>query len=258
MSKEELVKAIKENKIKLFLDRSKDRHYLYDEKFPHKFTGGEFSKWIDSRGTEKGDPFIELTAIKVIGVEKESGISEATPSSEVKSDREDDSTEDEEDDPAVANQGTENPRTTKVVSDVKDTSNVAVNESGDKVGKADATTEKAQATEATSDKTEKGVLNVKIKSTGYFYDRYGNKDFSAPHSVGGDYMDVCGYFDLKALNGDKSIGSIPSKIVPYDSYRTVYELADELEAIKGYKGAYYSKVDSFGHTTHIEIKIEKS
>ena len=58
----------------------------------------------------------------------------------------------------------------------------------------------------------------------YFLD-----DFSVPHTNGGYYMDVCGYFNLTAQAGDETLGSVGVKIAPYDQFHTMDELYAELD-----------------------------
>lgn len=75
------------------------------------------------------------------------------------------------------------------------------------------------------------------------------KVYSIDHTNGGKWLDKCGYFDLTATVGDKAAGSVHAKVVPYDSYRTPYELFDEIEALKSYKGDRYVEVGSIGHSS---------
>ena len=77
------------------------------------------------------------------------------------------------------------------------------------------------------DEAGKVSLKLWIDINCYFGNRSGNVDFSAPHSNGGAYLDLCGYYTLNVTAGDKAVGSIHTKIVPYDSFRTVYELYDD-------------------------------
>ena len=75
------------------------------------------------------------------------------------------------------------------------------------------------------------------------------KIYSIDHTNGGRWLDKCGYFNLNAKVGKKTAGSVHAKVVPYDSYRTPYELFNELEELKAYKGKRYVEVGSVGHTT---------
>ena len=58
----------------------------------------------------------------------------------------------------------------------------------------------------------------------YFLD-----DFSVPHTNGGYYMDVCGYFNLTAQADGETLGSVGVKIAPYDQFHTMDELYAELD-----------------------------
>lgn len=81
------------------------------------------------------------------------------------------------------------------------------------------------------------------------------KVYSIDHTTGGAWLDKCGYFDLTATVGGNAAGSVHAKIVPYDSYRTPYELFDELEELKAYKGDRYVEVGSIGHTSVDEYDL---
>ena len=74
-------------------------------------------------------------------------------------------------------------------------------------------------------------LTVTFRNNCYFYDRNGNADLSVPHSNGGAYMDVSGYFDLTAESGDTTLGSAALKIAPYDNFHTMAEIYDEIDEI---------------------------
>ena len=93
-------------------------------------------------------------------------------------------------------------------------------------------------------------LKVAIKSNCYFYSN-GKVDYSVPHSNGGAFLDICGYFTLQAVVDGNTVGSLKAKVVPYDSYRTVYELYDDMEALvkAGEKSGLYVKMESMGETT---------
>ncbi len=299
MSKEDLIKAVEEGKVKLSLDRDDSRSYLDKDKFPNAFKGGDFSKWLDNRKGNKAKPFIKLKEIKVKGYDKEKAdkakaskkdggnkkdgkdqkaeeSDEDGPGNSINSKAADDNSKEPGKDASEKNTGksqntsdiasakekvsSEKTEVDKDKSEPKTEANSG-NEATDNAENnngvsAAADDEKANLNEESGNGNEeksgeeKGVLQVKIETTTYFYDRKGNKDFSVPHSVGGAYMDMCGYFDLKALKDKEVLGSIHSKVVPFDSYRTIYELYDELEGIKAYSGNLYVKVDSFGHTTN--------
>ena len=79
---------------------------------------------------------------------------------------------------------------------------------------------------ATSQITENGItyLVLTFKNNCYW-----GTDPSAPHSSGGSYLDVCGYFDLSAKLGDTELGSVATKVVPYDDFNTMAEIYTELD-----------------------------
>lgn len=83
----------------------------------------------------------------------------------------------------------------------------------------------------------------------YFANRSGSVDYSAPHSNGGAYLDLCGYYTLNVTAGDEAVGSIHTKIVPYDSFRTVYELYDDIDALAAMDTDLYVAKESMGQTT---------
>jgi hypothetical protein len=83
----------------------------------------------------------------------------------------------------------------------------------------------------------------------YFANRSGSVDYSAPHSNGGAYLDLCGYYTLRVTADGKDIASCHAKVVPYDSFRTVYELYDDLEALAATDTDLYVSKESMGQTT---------
>lgn len=83
----------------------------------------------------------------------------------------------------------------------------------------------------------------------YFANRSGSVDYSAPHSNGGAYLDLCGYYTLRVTADGKDIASCHDKVVPYDSFRTVYELYDDLEALAATDTDLYVSKESMGQTT---------
>ena len=83
----------------------------------------------------------------------------------------------------------------------------------------------------------------------YFANRSGSVDYSAPHSNGGAYLDLCGYYTLHVTADGKDIASCHAKVVPYDSFRTVYELYDDLEALAAMDTDLYVSKESMGQTT---------
>lgn len=83
----------------------------------------------------------------------------------------------------------------------------------------------------------------------YFANRSGSVDYSAPHSNGGAYLDLCGYYTLRVTADGKDIASCHAKVVPYDSFRTVYELYDDLEDLAAMDTDLYVAKESMGQTT---------
>ena len=83
----------------------------------------------------------------------------------------------------------------------------------------------------------------------YFANRSGSVDYSAPHSNGGAYLGLCGYYTLRVTADGKDIASCHAKVVPYDSFRTVYELYDDLEALAAMDTDLYVAKESMGQTT---------
>ena len=83
----------------------------------------------------------------------------------------------------------------------------------------------------------------------YFANRSGSVDYSAPHSNGGAYLDLCGYYTLRVTADGKDIASCHAKVVPYDSFRTVYELYDDLEALAAMDTDLYVSKESMGQIT---------
>ena len=101
-----------------------------------------------------------------------------------------------------------------------------------------------------TDNDGKVYLQVILDINCYFYTtRYKDVDYSAPHNNGGAYLDICGYFNFTASSGDKVLGSAHAKVVPYDSFRTVYELYDDIDALAGMDTDLYVSRESMGTTT---------
>ena len=74
-------------------------------------------------------------------------------------------------------------------------------------------------------------LTLTFGNNCYFYDKNGNVDLSVPHSNGGAYLDVSGYFNLTVKTADKMLGSVALKITPYDNFHTMSEIYDEIDEI---------------------------
>lgn len=72
-------------------------------------------------------------------------------------------------------------------------------------------------------------LTLQLENACYF-----GTDPSAPHSNGGKYLDVCGYFQLTALWQDKTLGTAPVKVVPYRQFHTMDEIYAEIDALTAY------------------------
>ena len=100
------------------------------------------------------------------------------------------------------------------------------------------------------------ALAVSFHVNNYFYStnwRTGETsvDYSVPHTNGGYYMDVCGYFDLTAQISGETVGSAPVKVAPYEKFNTMWEIYKELEAIEatGTANGLYVKKLSMGQST---------
>lgn len=114
-----------------------------------------------------------------------------------------------------------------------------------------------QAIRIESITVEGSNLKVKVNTFGteYYYtadetaENSVKKVYSIDHTNGGKWLDKCGYFDFVASIGGEKVGSVHAKVVPYDSYRTPYELFDEIESLKAYKGNRHVEVGSIGHTS---------
>ncbi len=107
-----------------------------------------------------------------------------------------------------------------------------------------------------NEKNGKAVLDVAFHVNNYFYStnrRTGasTPDYSVPHTNGGYYIDICGYFDLTAKIGGKAIGSASVKVAPYESFNTMWEIYKELDAIAaaGTKNGLYVEKFSMGQST---------
>lgn len=101
-----------------------------------------------------------------------------------------------------------------------------------------------EVTTSVTDTDGQKALVATFSTNGYFYSR-GTADNSVPHSNGGSYLDVCGYFKLTAKDADGNIlGSVDVKIAPYDSFHTmdeIYTELDEMVAAAADSGVYVKK-----------------
>lgn len=94
-------------------------------------------------------------------------------------------------------------------------------------------------------------LDVTFDVGCYFYGWGGNVDYSAPHSNGGAYLDICGYFNLSACAGDTTLGSAAAKVVPYTGFHTMDEIYSEISQIAnaGTEKGLYVQEFSMGQST---------
>lgn len=109
---------------------------------------------------------------------------------------------------------------------------------------------------ATKFEDGKIVATIETHGTEYYYstdpeaaEKGYDKIYSINHENGGKWLDNCGYYDLNVKNGDKVVGSVHAKVVPYDTYHTSWELADTMLELAAYKGDRYVETGSIGHTT---------
>lgn len=99
-------------------------------------------------------------------------------------------------------------------------------------------------------------LEVSFHANNYFYATswYTGEtsiDYSVPHVDGGYFIDKCGYFDLTAAVGGKTVGSAPVKVAPYESFYTMWEIYKQLDEIvaTGTKNGLYVEKLSMGQST---------
>lgn len=100
------------------------------------------------------------------------------------------------------------------------------------------------------------ALHVSFTVNNYFYSTdwwtgTTSADYSVPHTNGGYYIDVCGYFDLTATLNETVIGTAPVKIAPYENFNTMWEIYKELDAIAetGTQNGLYAEKLSMGLST---------
>lgn len=90
------------------------------------------------------------------------------------------------------------------------------------------------------------TVTVTFKSNCYF-----GTDPSAPHSNGGNYLDVCGYFDLKVTADDNVVATAPIKVVPYHAFHTMDEVYVQEDLIVATARAHglYATYEVMGQST---------
>ncbi|MBE6940465.1 MAG: hypothetical protein E7457_06600 [Ruminococcaceae bacterium] len=72
-------------------------------------------------------------------------------------------------------------------------------------------------------------------SNAIYWNMWGSEDPSVAHDVGGEYMDMCGYFDLTATDNGTVLATIQDILVnPYDKFYTMQNLYKELDAMVEY------------------------
>ena len=96
-----------------------------------------------------------------------------------------------------------------------------------------------------------GALKVTFDTAVYFVGRDGKPDSSAPHSAGGAYLDLCGYFTLCATTDTAVLGGADVKVAPYVDFHTmdeIYVAIDEVVKTGIANGLYVVKC-SMGQST---------
>lgn len=91
-------------------------------------------------------------------------------------------------------------------------------------------------------KVDDDTVNLKmtVKCSSYY------SDGSIPQGAATQAMDYIGWYSLAAVKGDKTLGSVAVKVVPYDHFRTMGEVYDEIEALDDYNSGYYTEEFSMG------------
>jgi hypothetical protein len=83
-------------------------------------------------------------------------------------------------------------------------------------------------------------LKLKLDCVSYY------ADGSIPHGYATLTMDYIGWYSLAAVYGEDPLGSVTVKIVPYDHFRTMGEVYDEISALASYNSDYYVEECSMG------------
>lgn len=85
------------------------------------------------------------------------------------------------------------------------------------------------------------VLKVKFDCASYYSDN------SVPHGGGSQTtMDYIGWYSLAAQLNGENLGSVAAKVVPYDKFRTMGEVYDEMDALANQESKYYVEEFSMG------------
>ncbi len=85
-------------------------------------------------------------------------------------------------------------------------------------------------------------LKLELDCTPYY------SDLSVPHGSATLMMDYIGWYSLAAVQGEAILGSVAAKIVPYDHFRTMGEVYDEIEELASYDTDYYVEKFSMGRS----------
>lgn len=83
-------------------------------------------------------------------------------------------------------------------------------------------------------------LKVTFDCAPFYYDK------SIPHGSATRTMDYIGWYSLAAQNEGETLGSVAAKIVPYDHFRTMGEVYDEIDELASYNSDYYVERFSMG------------
>lgn len=99
------------------------------------------------------------------------------------------------------------------------------------------------------EKDGKVYLSVTMDVKTYFTDRWGAIDFSVPHINGGAYLDICGYFNLNAKVDNDIVGSVATKIIPYNKFHTMDEMYAAMDKMAKANTDTYVEKFSMGTST---------